>query len=119
MQKFGRKNLGILITDSRLLPLRAGTVGVALGYAGFEGVKNYIGKPDIFGRKLKMQKTDVADSLATAAVLCMGEGNERKPLAVITDAPVIFTGKVNKKELVIDPKKDLYAPLFRKLNGKI
>ena len=48
--KFGVKNLGILITDSRLFPLRAGIVGVALGYAGFKGIKNYIGKKDIFGR---------------------------------------------------------------------
>src|SRR3989344_3604183 len=76
MKKFNLKNLGILITDSRLMPLRAGVVGVALGYAGFEGIRNYVGKKDIFGRILKMSKTDVADSLATSAVLCMGEGKE-------------------------------------------
>ncbi len=112
MQHFQLKNLGILITDSRLLPLRAGAVGMAVGYAGFEGVRNYIGKKDIFGRVLKMSKTDVADSLATSAVFCMGEGKEQQPLVLINDAPVCFVKKINKKELKISPNKDLYLPLF-------
>ena len=106
------KNFGVLITDSRIFPLRVGIVGVALGYAGFKGVRNYIGEKDIFGRVLTMSKTDVADSLATSAVLCMGEGREQQPLALITDAPVMFTEKINKKELVINPKEDLYLPFF-------
>jgi F420-0:gamma-glutamyl ligase len=116
VRKFKIKNLGIVIADSRLLPLRSGAVGIALGYAGFEGVKSYVNKKDIFGRVLKMSKTDVADSLATAAVLCMGEGNERKPLALITGAPITFKNKINKKEINISRKKDIYAPLFNKFN---
>ncbi len=115
MQKFKLKNLGVLITDSRLMPLRAGIVGVALGYAGFQGIKNYIGKKDIFGRKLKMSKTDIADSLATSAVLCMGEGREQQPISIITGAPIVFTNKVKRGELIIEPKKDIYAPLFSNL----
>lgn len=110
--------LGILITDSRVLPLRAGVVGVALGYAGFSGVKDYRGDLDLFGRKLKMTRVDVADSLATSAVFLMGEGNEQKPLAVIEDAPVEFRDRVNRKELIIPAADDLYAPLFGKLNLK-
>jgi coenzyme F420-0:L-glutamate ligase len=118
MQKFNLKNLGVLITDSRLMPLRAGVVGVALGYAGFRGIKNNIGKKDIFGRVFKMSKTDVADSLATSAVICMGEGREQQPLALINDVPVVFTNKINRKELIINQKDDIYAPLFSKLNEK-
>jgi F420-0:gamma-glutamyl ligase len=114
-KKFKIKNLGVLITDSRIFPLRAGVVGVALGYAGFKGVRNYIGKKDIFGRILTMSRTDVADSLATSVVLCMGEGAEQQPLALITNAPVEFSEKVNKKELKINPKEDLYLPLFRSI----
>jgi coenzyme F420-0:L-glutamate ligase len=109
---FKLKKFGVLITDSRIFPLRAGIVGVALGYAGFKGVKDYRGTPDIFGRILKMSRTDMADSLATAAVLCMGEGKEQQPLALITNPPIDFTEKINKKELIMDPKKDLYLPLF-------
>ncbi|OGI86153.1 hypothetical protein A3A01_02495 [Candidatus Nomurabacteria bacterium RIFCSPLOWO2_01_FULL_39_17] len=113
--KFKIKNLGILITDSRLLPLRAGIVGVALGYAGFKGVRDYRETPDIFGRILKLSRTDIADGLATAAVLCMGEGKEQQPLALITGAPVEFTSKINKKELYINPREDVYQPLFEKI----
>ena len=116
-KKFKIKNLGVVITDSRLLPLRAGVVGVALGYAGFKGVRNYIGLPDIFGRPLKMTETDIADAIATSAVLLMGEGSECQPLALISDAPIVFTDEVNKKELMIDPKEDVYAPLFKKLKN--
>lgn len=114
-EKYGVKHLGILITDSRTIPLRAGVTGVALGYAGFRGVKDYRGKPDIFGRKFKFSRTNVADSLATAAVLVMGEGNERQPLAIIEGVPVEFCDRVNRKELHIDIKEDMYRPLFSKL----
>lgn len=115
LKKFKIKKLGVLITDSRLFPLRAGVVGAAIGYAGFKGVRDYRGTPDIFGRILKLSRTDVADSLATTAVLCMGEGKEQKPLAVITNAPVEFAEKINKKELMVDPREDLYQPLFEKI----
>ena len=118
LKKYKIKNLGILITDSRVLPLRAGVVGVALGYAGFKGIKDYRGQADIFGRVLKMTKVDIADSLATAAVLLMGEGNEQKPLAIIEDMPVEFLNKVNRKELIISLEDDLYAPLFGKIKLK-
>jgi len=112
---FKLKKFGVLITDSRVFPLRAGIVGVALGYAGFKGVRDYRNTPDIFGRILKMSRTDVADSLATFAVLCMGEGKEQQPLALISNAPVVFTEKIDKKELLIDPREDLYLPIFRSI----
>lgn len=112
------KRLGVLITDSRVLPLRAGVVGVALGYAGFGGIKDYLGATDLFGRRLKMTRVDIADSLATSAVLLMGEGDEKKPLAIIEDAPVEFCNRVDRRELIIPVADDLYAPLFGKLNIK-
>ncbi len=112
------KKLGVLITDSRLFPLRAGVVGVAMGYAGFKGIKSYKGTPDLFGRKFVFSQTDIADSLATSAVLTMGEGRECQPLALITQAPIVFTEKINKRELIIDPKEDVYAPLFGSLHKK-
>ena len=114
LKKYHLKNLGVIITDSRLLPLRAGVVGIALGYAGFEGIRDYRGAPDIFGRKLKISRTDVADSLATAAVLLMGEGKERQPLAIINNAPVKFSTKAQHRQLNIDIKDDIYRPLFEK-----
>lgn len=106
------ERLGVLITDSRIMPLRAGVVGIALGYAGFKGLRDYRGEKDIFGDTYQVTRTDVADSLATAAVLLMGEGSEQQPLAVITGAPVEWTEKVDKMELRIPPEDDMYAPIF-------
>lgn len=115
LRHYGVKNLGIIISDSRILPLKAGTVGVALGYAGFKGLRAYMGTKDLFGRVLEFSRTDVVDSLATSAVLLMGEGDECQPLGLITDSKVVFTDKINKDELKIDPKEDFYQPLFTKI----
>jgi len=114
-KKYKLRNLGVIITDSRCLPLRAGIVGIALGYAGIKGLKDYRKKLDIFGRAFKYSKVDIADSLATAAVLCMGEGNEQQPLAVIKNAPIEYSDKLNKNEIKIDIKEDIYGPMFKKI----
>ncbi len=108
------KNLGVVVTDSRIEPLRAGVTGVALGYAGFKGVRDYRGIADIFGKKMEVTQTNIADSLATAATLVMGEGSEQQPLAIITGAPVEFRDRVDRKELHIALKDDMYRNLFKK-----
>jgi len=113
LQKIRIENLGVIITDSRIMPLRAGVVGVALGYAGFRGLRDYRGTKDLFGRPLEVTQTDIADSLATAATLVMGEGAECAPLAVIEGAPAAFSERVDRKELHIPMREDLYRSLFR------
>lgn len=116
MKRFRLKNVGVIITDSKTTPLRWGTTGVCLAYSGFYGLNDYIGQPDLFGRKLKATKINVADGLAAAAVLLMGESNEQTPLAVIADISFIQFNPKNptKKELTdfkISIKDDLFAPL--------
>ncbi len=115
MRRYKLKNFGVIISDSRLLPLRAGITGVALGYAGFRGLEFHKGKKDIYGQPIKSAWTDVADSLAAVAVLTMGEGAEMCPLAIIEGAKVEFIERVNKKELLIDIKDDRYQPLFERI----
>ncbi len=109
------KNLGIIITDSRTIPFRAGITGMALGYAGFKGVKDYTKLKDIYGRGFKFSKVNIVDSLSAGAVLTMGEGNEQKPLAIIENSNVIFTNKINKRETQIKLEDDIYFPLFKSL----
>lgn len=109
--------LGVIISDSRTVPLRWGTIGMGIAWCGFNPLKNYIGEPDIFGRNLKMTKASMLDGLAAAAVIVMGEGNEQTPLAVISDIPgVEFTERTPTNEeiraLRIDPKDDIYAPII-------
>lgn len=110
---YGVKKLGVIITDSMILPLRAGVIGAAVAYAGFEGVRDARGQKDIFGKKLEVTQINLADALAAAAAVNMGECNERKPLCRIEGAPVKFVRKTNAAEITYPLEQDLYAPLFK------
>lgn len=110
-KRFKIKNLGVIITDSRLIPLRRGVVGIAIGYCGFKPLKSYIGKKDLFGRKFVMETSNIPDSLASAAVLEMGEGNESYPIAVISDISNIVFSEGNFK-LGISEKEDMFYPFL-------
>lgn len=116
-EKFKIKNLGVIITDSRLVPLRKGVVGVAISFCGFLPIKSYIGKKDLFGREFKMETSNFPDSLASAAVLEMGEGDEQKPIAIISEIPNIeFSDALPEKAIGygigIDEKEDMFYPLL-------
>jgi len=117
VSKRGIKNVGVIITDSRLSPLRMGVTGVSIAHSGFETLINYVGKPDIFGRLMLVEKSNVPDSLATAAVIEMGEGDEQQPLAIIEDAKFVKFQERNptKEELAglrINVEEDVFAPFL-------
>lgn len=117
MRRRGVSPLAVIITDTRLVPLQTGTMGIALAWAGLDPLLNYIGTPDLFGRELKMTKANVVHALASAAVLAMGEGAEGRPLVVISDAPVTFSDAAGASEdLAVSPSEDLYAALYRSKN---
>lgn len=113
--RLGLKDLGVLLTDSRTGPLRLGVTGVTLSLAGFQPLRNMIGQDDIFGRPLKMTKINVADSLAAAAVLMMGEANERCPLALLSGANVEFTEHPRREDWEVPMNEDMYLPLYQHL----
>ncbi len=115
MKKYKLKRLGIIISDSALMPLRRGVVAAAIGYAGFRGLRDYLGTKDLFGRKMTMTQTNIADALASSAIVLMGEGNEQKPLAVIIGVPVVFTNKTQKGMLRMPEKEDMFYPLLKHL----
>lgn len=110
------KNLGVIISDSRTIPMRWGTLGFGMGWAGLEPLNNYIGSEDIFGRKLKVTKSSVLDGLAASAVVAMGEGKEQTPIVIITDVPMVkfLDHAATTKEIAelhITLADDIYAPL--------
>lgn len=112
-QHFGLKRFGVLITDSHTSPLRRGVTGVCLSYSGFLALKSLVGQPDLFGRELKMTQMNLADGLAAAAVMMMGEGAESQPLAYITGAPVEFSDLSDRRQISIPLEEDLYYPLLK------
>jgi putative folate metabolism gamma-glutamate ligase len=117
-ERFALTDVGVIITDSKTTPLRWGVTGVAIAHSGFLAVRDLIGHLDLFGRPLHMTKVDVADALAAAAVLVMGEADEGTPLAAIDDLPfVAFQPRAPTPEELearwIDMEADLYAPLLQ------
>ncbi len=113
----GVKKLAVVIVDSHILPLRHGTVGISLGSAGMEPLYDYRGTPDLFGRTIRHTAKNVVDPLAAMAVALMGEGNERTPLLLLRGAGagglVTFTDRDVSRKIAVQPKDDLYAPLWR------
>lgn len=102
-------SLGVIISDSRLMPTRIGTTGIAIGVSGIEPVEDLRGLPDLFGKKLQVTMKAVADDLATVGVFMMGERNESIPLVVIRGAKVKFTGrKLSYHDLTVNARNDIY-----------
>ena len=116
-KKHNIKELGVVVTDSRIAPLRRGVTGVGLSWCGFLPLRNYIGKPDIYGDNLHVTKTNIVDGLAASAVLNTGEGSEQTPLAVANDISNIeFVNRVPTKEEInemsISPNDDVYGKII-------
>jgi len=76
-------NAGVIIADSRTHAMRLGCSGVAIGCSGLVSVIDERGRKDLFGRELHVTQRAVADCIASAAELLMGEANEAVPMAVI------------------------------------
>jgi F420-0:gamma-glutamyl ligase len=117
-ERFLLQEVGVLIVDSISTPLRLGALGTAIGFSGFEAIRDYAGKEDLFGRPMKVEKADVIGGLAASAALAMGEGAEQTPLAVISDAQFIAFQDQDPSEedlatLRLTFEDDLFGPFFK------
>ncbi|MEO9276214.1 MAG: coenzyme F420-0:L-glutamate ligase [Nitrososphaera sp.] len=107
--KFG-VHVGMIITDSRLMPGRVGTVGVAISCAGIEPTSDLRGQKDLHENPLKVTFQAIADDLATIANLKMGEGSEAIPHVLIRDSSVSITDrKIGKDEMAIPYEQCVYV----------
>lgn len=116
-EKYQLKHCGVIITDSRTMPLKWGTIGTCLAHCGFSALINRIGEKDLFGHIMQMTQVNAAEALAVSAVLIMGEVAESTPLATITNAPQIVyqdhpPSLAEKEALLIAPEDDVYAPII-------
>lgn len=75
--------LSVIITDSFGRPFRNGVTGVAIGAAGLQSLQNLRGQPDRNGDALQGTEVALADQLAAAATLLMGEADEGRPVVII------------------------------------
>jgi coenzyme F420-0:L-glutamate ligase/coenzyme F420-1:gamma-L-glutamate ligase len=96
--------VGVVITDSHGRPFRLGTVGVAIGVAGLPALWDRRGEPDLYGYQLQHTDVAVADEIAAAAGLLMGQASEGIPLVLVRGlqfraAPGQATDLVRPKEM--------------------
>ena len=116
-EQYGTRDVGVIITDSTATPLKWGVSGICIAHCGFEAVNDKKGQQDLFGRELRMTRVNVADALAAACVLCMGEADESTPIAIAQDLPFVqFTGREPKDEelkaMGISIEEDLFGRLL-------
>ena len=113
---YGLRELGVIISDSKSTPLRRGVIGGAIGWAGFTPLYDNRKRVDLTGRPSGGSQINVADALAAAAVLVMGEGVEQTPLVVVRGASYAFLDYVAKRETntsyVVPKEEDIFAPFF-------
>jgi coenzyme F420-0:L-glutamate ligase/coenzyme F420-1:gamma-L-glutamate ligase len=100
-------HIGVLIIDSHGRAWREGTVGAAIGLSGMPGLLDMRGQPDLFGFNLRITQVGVADELAAAASLMMGQAAEATPVVHVRGFPYPLR-EGNLKELLRPKETDLF-----------
>jgi coenzyme F420-0:L-glutamate ligase len=106
-RKLGKK-IGVVIVDSRVTPLRLGTVGLAIACSGFQPVRDERGVKDLYGRKVSITFHALADGIAAAAQLLMGETREATPFVLVRDAPVRLANNDRPMSMTLPVEDCLY-----------
>jgi coenzyme F420-0:L-glutamate ligase/coenzyme F420-1:gamma-L-glutamate ligase len=101
------REVAVIIADSFGRPFRNGQTNVAIGIAGLNAIKSYIGENDMFGKKLKVTEIAVVDELASAAELVMGK-SKGSPVAIVRGFDFVMSKKASINELIRAREKDLF-----------
>lgn len=80
-------DIGVIINDSHGRAWRMGTMGVAIGAAGVPALLDLRGKPDLFDHALQITQVGLADELAAAASIVMGQADEGRPVVHVRGTP--------------------------------
>jgi len=83
LEQLTGKKLAVIIGDTYSRPLRLGQVEFAIGVSGLDPIDDYRGRRDLFGYELKFKYVALADEIAAAAELVMGQGSEGVPVAIV------------------------------------
>jgi coenzyme F420-0:L-glutamate ligase/coenzyme F420-1:gamma-L-glutamate ligase len=106
-EKASGARLGVLIIDSHGRAWRLGTVGITIGLSGLPGVVDLRGQPDLRGFRLQITEVGVADELAAAASLVMGQAAEGTPAVHVRGFPYALRDST-MKELLRPREEDLF-----------
>lgn len=108
-QHYNISKIGVIIVDSAVRSLRRGTIGLSIGHSGFPASIDERGHVDLFGQPMQITFRAIADNLASACNLLMGESSESRPFVVIRGLNDIFKNWDGVKEAdpIILPKNCL------------
>ncbi|HBC57095.1 MAG TPA: coenzyme F420-0:L-glutamate ligase [Gammaproteobacteria bacterium] len=101
-------NLPIIINDSMGRAWRNGTLGLAIGVSGLTPLVSHIGEKDIYGRSLEVTEVAVADELAAAASLVMGQTTAKIPVVLVRGFRAHQTDRASTRMLIRDAESDLF-----------
>lgn len=101
-------DVAVIISDTHGRPLRHGETNIAVGVAGIKPIKDRRGEKDLFGYVLRVKQTAIADELASAAELVIGQANEGVPAAIIRGYSYPESDTAKATELLRPKEKDLY-----------
>ena len=87
LKKTTGAEIGVIIIDSHGRAWRLGTVGIAIGVAGFPALLDLRGRPDLFGDLLRITQVGLADEVAAAASILMGQADEGFPVVHVRGLP--------------------------------
>jgi len=108
--KLTGRNVAVVICDTYSRPFRRAQVEFAIGMAGIHPFKDYVGQKDLFGYVLKVKKVAIADEIASAAELAMGQGSEAVPVVIIKNLNRIeWVEGAPAKDLLISKREDLFT----------
>jgi len=108
IRTLARKDVAVIISDTHGRPLRQGEINIAIGVAGINPIRDRRGETDLFGYVLKIKRTAIADELASAAELVIGQANEGVPVAIIRGYPYLKSEKGKATQLVRPKREDLF-----------
>lgn len=108
--KLTGKNVAVVICDTYSRPFRRAQVEFAIGIAGINPFKDYRGQKDLFGYVLKVKKVAIADEIASAAELAIGQGKEAVPVVIIKNLNrVEWMENASAEDLLISRQEDLFS----------
>jgi coenzyme F420-0:L-glutamate ligase/coenzyme F420-1:gamma-L-glutamate ligase len=97
--------------------MKRGVIGVAIGLAGFQPLIDCRGRSDLYGHKMHFTVRALADQLADAAHIVMGECDESTPFVLIRNAPVVFThDSIDPQSMIMPLEEDLFVQILRKFD---
>ena len=108
LSQFFKKNVSVIITDTMCRPFRNGIVGFTIGSHNIECILDERGQKDLYGNELKVTQIGIADELAAAASLLMGQAAQKKPVVIIKGYKFKQNNLSDSQSLIRGEEEDLF-----------